>query len=135
MPIGLRTALVKDGVMYVQAGAGIVADSVAETEFEETRKKARALVRAAEEAVRFAGREDPGGTARVSTAISGGGLFGSGIAGVSRSLPPWRRRRSPSAVAGIPGSSDLMMGDQCPVARSCRVVRRNPSGPNRDSVA
>ena len=52
--IGLRTALVKDGTMYVQAGAGIVADSVAEAEFEETRQKARALVRAAEEAVRFA---------------------------------------------------------------------------------
>ncbi|HEX4369195.1 MAG TPA: anthranilate synthase component I [Rhodopila sp.] len=52
--IGLRTALVKDGMMYVQAGAGVVADSVAEAEYEETRQKARALVRAAEEAVRFA---------------------------------------------------------------------------------
>jgi len=52
--IGLRTALVKDGVMYVQAGAGIVADSVADAEYEECRQKARALVRAAEEAVRFA---------------------------------------------------------------------------------
>ena len=52
--IGLRTALVKDGVMHVQAGAGVVADSVADAEFEETRQKARALVRAAEEAVRFA---------------------------------------------------------------------------------
>jgi len=52
--IGLRTALVKDGVMYVQAGAGIVADSEAEAEYEECRQKARALVRAAEEAVRFA---------------------------------------------------------------------------------
>jgi len=52
--IGLRTALVKDGVMYVQAGAGIVADSVPVAEFEECRQKARALVRAAEEAVRFA---------------------------------------------------------------------------------
>jgi anthranilate synthase component 1 len=52
--IGLRTALVKDGVMYVQAGAGVVADSVAEAEYEECRQKARALVRAAEEAVRFA---------------------------------------------------------------------------------
>ena len=52
--IVLRTAIVKDGVMYVQAGAGIVADSVPETEFEETRAKARALIRAAEEAVRFA---------------------------------------------------------------------------------
>ena len=52
--IGLRTALVKDGMMYVQAGAGVVADSVAEAEYEECRQKARALVRAAEEAVRFA---------------------------------------------------------------------------------
>jgi anthranilate synthase component 1 len=58
--IGLRTALVKDGVMYVQAGAGVVADSVAETEYEETRQKARALVRAAEEAVRFAAGKSGG---------------------------------------------------------------------------
>ncbi len=52
--IGLRTAIVKDGVMHVQAGAGIVADSDPEAEYEETRQKARALFRAAEEAVRFA---------------------------------------------------------------------------------
>jgi anthranilate synthase component 1 len=52
--IGLRTALVKDGVMHVQAGAGVVADSDPRAEFEETRQKARALFRAAEEAVRFA---------------------------------------------------------------------------------
>ncbi|HYZ32146.1 MAG TPA: anthranilate synthase component I [Crenalkalicoccus sp.] len=52
--IGLRTALVKDGVMHVQAGAGVVADSNPAAEEEETRQKARALFRAAEEAVRFA---------------------------------------------------------------------------------
>ncbi|WP_135466034.1 anthranilate synthase component I [Crenalkalicoccus roseus] len=52
--IGLRTALVKDGVMHVQAGAGVVADSDPAAEYEETRQKARALFRAAEEAVRFA---------------------------------------------------------------------------------
>jgi anthranilate synthase component 1 len=52
--IGLRTALVKDGTMHVQAGAGIVADSEPEAEYEECRQKARALFRAAEEAVRFA---------------------------------------------------------------------------------
>ncbi|MEO9191352.1 MAG: anthranilate synthase component I [Acetobacteraceae bacterium] len=52
--IGLRTALVKDGTMYVQAGAGIVADSDPESEYEECHQKARALFRAAEEAVRFA---------------------------------------------------------------------------------
>ncbi len=59
--IGLRTALVKDGTMYVQAGAGVVADSDPEAEYEETRQKARALFRAAEEAVRFAaGKTGPG---------------------------------------------------------------------------
>ena len=62
--IGLRTALVKDGVMHVQAGAGIVADSEREFEHEECRQKARALMRAAEEAVRFAagksGANSPG---------------------------------------------------------------------------
>jgi anthranilate synthase component I len=52
--IGLRMALVKDGVMHVQAGAGVVADSDPVAEYEETRQKARALFRAAEEAVRFA---------------------------------------------------------------------------------
>ncbi|MGG5818660.1 anthranilate synthase component I [Falsiroseomonas sp. HW251] len=52
--IALRTALVKDGTMHVQAGAGVVADSDPEAEYEETRQKARALFRAAEEAVRFA---------------------------------------------------------------------------------
>ena len=52
--IGLRTALVKDGHMYVQAGCGVVADSNPESEYEETRQKARALFRAAEEAVKFA---------------------------------------------------------------------------------
>ena len=52
--IALRTAIVKDGNMYVQAGAGIVADSDPGAEFEESRNKANALIRAAEEAVRFA---------------------------------------------------------------------------------
>ncbi len=53
--IVLRTALVKDGVMHVQAGAGLVYDSVPENEQQECINKAKALVRAAEEAVRFAG--------------------------------------------------------------------------------
>ena len=53
--IALRTALVRDGVMYAQAGAGVVYDSDPAAEYQETINKARALVRAAEEAVRFAG--------------------------------------------------------------------------------
>ena len=52
----LRTALVKDGKMYVQAGAGLVHDSVPEKEQQECINKAQALFRAAEEAVRFATR-------------------------------------------------------------------------------
>ncbi len=52
--IVLRTAVVKDGTVYIQAGAGVVYDSDPEKEYEETRAKARAVVRAAEEAVRFA---------------------------------------------------------------------------------
>jgi anthranilate synthase component 1 len=52
--IALRTALIKDDVMYVQAGGGVVADSDPEAEYQESRNKAKALLRAAEEAVRFA---------------------------------------------------------------------------------
>ena len=52
--IVLRTALVKDGTMYVQAGAGIVADSDPGYEQQECINKAKALFRAAEEARRFA---------------------------------------------------------------------------------
>ena len=51
--IALRTALIKDGIMYVQAGAGIVADSDPEFEQQECVSKAKALFRAAEEAQRF----------------------------------------------------------------------------------
>ena len=51
--IVLRTALFKDGVMYVQAGGGVVADSDADAEYDETLHKARALRRAAEESWRF----------------------------------------------------------------------------------
>jgi anthranilate synthase component 1 len=52
--IVLRTALVKDGTMYVQAGGGVVADSDPDAEYDETLHKSRALKRAAEEAWRFA---------------------------------------------------------------------------------
>ncbi len=51
--IVLRTALVKDGMMYVQAGGGVVADSDPDAEYEETVQKSRALRQAASEAWRF----------------------------------------------------------------------------------
>ena len=56
--IALRTAVVKDGVVYVQAGGGVVADSDPEGEYQESWNKARALMRAAEEAVRYAAKSD-----------------------------------------------------------------------------
>lgn len=51
--IALRTAVIKDGVLHVRAGAGIVMDSVPKMEFEETLHKSAALFRAAEQSVRF----------------------------------------------------------------------------------
>jgi anthranilate synthase component 1 len=48
LAIAIRTAVVKDGMLYAQAGAGIVADSVPDNEWMETLNKARAVVRAAE---------------------------------------------------------------------------------------
>ena len=58
--IVLRTALVKDGKMYVQAGAGIVADSDPAFELQECVNKAKALFRAADEARRFASAAERG---------------------------------------------------------------------------
>jgi len=46
--IAIRTGVIKDGMLYVQAAAGVVADSVPEMEWRETEHKARALLRAAE---------------------------------------------------------------------------------------
>jgi len=45
--IAIRTAVIKDGVLHVQAGAGVVADSIPELEWKETMNKARAIMRAA----------------------------------------------------------------------------------------
>jgi anthranilate synthase component 1 len=53
--IVLRTALIKDGTMYVQAGGGVVADSVPEAEYQESVNKAKALFAAADQASQFAG--------------------------------------------------------------------------------
>ncbi len=52
--IALRTGLIKDGVLYAQAGAGIVADSVPNSEFQETVNKAKAVLSAADQALSLA---------------------------------------------------------------------------------
>jgi anthranilate synthase component 1 len=49
LAIAIRTGVVKEGTLYVQAAAGIVADSIPENEWLETRNKARALIAAAEQ--------------------------------------------------------------------------------------
>ena len=53
MCIALRTGVVKDNALYIQAGGGVVYDSDPEAEFEETMNKSRALQRAAEAAAQF----------------------------------------------------------------------------------
>ena len=45
--IAIRTAIVKDGMLYIQAGGGVVADSVARLEWKESMNKGRAIFRAA----------------------------------------------------------------------------------------
>ncbi|WP_088102205.1 anthranilate synthase component I [Halalkalibacter urbisdiaboli] len=56
--IAIRTMVLKDGKAYIQAGAGVVADSVPENEYEETRNKAKALIRAVQLAERMFGSEE-----------------------------------------------------------------------------
>ncbi len=58
LAIAIRTAVIKDGTLFVQAGAGVVADSVPQSEWEETRNKARAVLRAAELALSGLGAEE-----------------------------------------------------------------------------
>ena len=48
LAIAIRTAVLKNGMLYVQSGAGIVADSVPQSEWQETQNKARAVLRAAQ---------------------------------------------------------------------------------------
>ena len=48
LAIAIRTAVIKHQTLHVQAGGGLVADSVPENEWQEARSKARAVVRAAE---------------------------------------------------------------------------------------
>lgn len=69
--IVLRTAILKDGMIHTQAGAGVVHDSIPENEQQECINKAKAVVRAAEEAVRFASR-----AAERGDASGNGGTFG-----------------------------------------------------------
>jgi len=54
--IALRTAVLKDETLYIQAGGGVVFDSDPEAEYQETVNKSNALRRAAEDAGRFSGR-------------------------------------------------------------------------------
>jgi anthranilate synthase component 1 len=59
LAIAIRTGVIKDGMLYSQAGAGIVADSVPDSEWMETQNKARAVLRAAE--MVLAGLDNSGG--------------------------------------------------------------------------
>ena len=54
--IALRTAIIDGNQMHIQAGAGIVYDSAPESEYEECQNKARAIIRAAEDAIILANK-------------------------------------------------------------------------------
>ncbi|WP_227936193.1 anthranilate synthase component I [Alkalihalobacillus deserti] len=56
--IAIRTMVIQEGKAYIQAGAGIVADSVPEKEYEETQNKAKALIRAAQLAEKMFGDKE-----------------------------------------------------------------------------
>ena len=58
MCIALRTAIVKEGQLYIQAGGGVVYDSDPEAEYQETVHKSNAIRRAAADAYRFMGRDN-----------------------------------------------------------------------------
>jgi anthranilate synthase component 1 len=53
--IALRTAVVKDGTLYIQAGGGVVYDSDGDAEYEESVNKSKALTQAARDAGLFVG--------------------------------------------------------------------------------
>jgi anthranilate synthase component 1 len=56
--IAIRTMIIENGKAYIQAGAGIVADSIPEKEYEETQNKAKALIRAAQLAEKMFGKRE-----------------------------------------------------------------------------
>ncbi|HEV2125135.1 MAG TPA: anthranilate synthase component I, partial [Chloroflexota bacterium] len=76
--ITIRTMVIKDGIAHVQAGGGVVADSVPVTEYQETLNKAAALLRALNVADEVEESEHGSFEAR---AVSGGGVVRSGVAG------------------------------------------------------
>ncbi len=85
--ITIRTALIKDNKIFIQAGAGIVYDSIAENEYNETLNKASALINAAVEAVRTACSVNAacaaGSSGLVSAAGASGLLSAAGAAGLA----------------------------------------------------
>ncbi len=74
--IVLRTAVVKDGMLHVQAGAGVVHDSIPANEQQECINKAKAIVRAAEEAVRFAAKGTKSGIRQRRACLAEAGTAG-----------------------------------------------------------
>jgi len=74
--IAIRTAIVKDHTLYVQAGAGVVADSVAESEWQETINKARSIFRAVSLAEAGLGLDNSGGNVRAYNPAEGRMVMG-----------------------------------------------------------
>ena len=83
--IALRTAVIKDDTLHVQAGGGVVCDSTAEGEYQETVNKARALFRAAEDAIARSGGE--------AKAVVSDGTASDGTAAPTQTQAPAKKER------------------------------------------
>ena len=109
--IAIRTALLRDGVAYVQAGGGIVADSQPPTEDQETQNKAAAVVRAISVAERFTAvqpavsSELAGSRGRMrSRALAFGCLLIGGALALVGSAQPWWRATGGGVVLRLSGT-------------------------------
>ncbi len=104
--IAIRTALVRDGVAYVQAGAGIVADSDPDTEDAESRTKAAAVLRAIATAEAMAGRgagSSAGDGARLPAGDGAGPPAGDGAGPPAGDAANGTAEATAGPAAGLPG--------------------------------
>ena len=108
--IALRTGVVKDGTLYVQAGGGVVYDSDPEAEFQESVNKAKALTQAARDAGLFVARARRKLRRRISSAIRRLKATSDGEPGAGRGLLSGVGVLSISGAGGWPAGSPSARG-------------------------
>ena len=114
LAIAIRTGVVKNGLLAVQAAAGIVADSIPEMEWQETENKARAVL--------ARGRTGAGRARRgLASAVVHGSLSFATAQRASRDTAPPSRRRRPE-----PGFAPASIADSRRDPRTTHPSRRQP---------